>query len=146
MNRVLMIGRLTNDPEIRRTVGENATTVARYSIAVDRGGQDNKADFFRCVAYNKSAEFVEKYLRKGMKIAIDGHLTSGQYTNAEGKTVYTTDITVERHEFCEKKTDPAAAAAPAEQAAAVPPAPATVDESGFMNIPDGVEDEGLPFN
>lgn len=99
MNKVLLIGRLTKDPDIR--VSQNGMKVARYTMAVDRRGED--ADFIPCIAFDKKAEFVEKYLRKGTKIAIVGRIQTGSYTNKEGRTVYTTDIIVDEHEFAESK-------------------------------------------
>lgn len=130
MNKVVLMGRLTKDPDIRYT--REAAAVARYTLAVDRRYQDGeqKADFISCVAFGKSGEFAEKYLHKGMKIMVSGRIQTGSYTNRDGQKVYTTDIVVEEQEFAEsKKTQEA----DREQ------------EDGFMSIPDGVDDEGLPF-
>lgn len=136
MNKVILTGRLTRDPEVRYS--QNNTAVARYTLAVDRitRNTEQSADFIRCVAFNKTAEFAETYLRKGIKIAITGHIQTGSYTNRDGQTVYTTDIVVENQEFCESRN--ASSAAPSTQ-----PSPDSSD--GYMNIPDGIDDE-LPFN
>ena len=136
MNKVILTGRLTRDPEVRYS--QNNTAVARYTLAVDRitRNTEQSADFIRCVAFNKTAEFAETYLRKGIKIAITGHIQTGSYTNRDGQTVYTTDIVVENQEFCESRN--ASSAAPSTQ-----PSPSHADQ--FMNIPDGIDDE-LPFN
>lgn len=137
MNKVILMGRLTADPEVRYSQKENSVCVARYRLAVDRKykreGEDN-ADFISCLAIGKSGEFAEKYLHKGTKIAVEGRIQTGSYTDREtGKTVYTTDIVVEAHEFCERKTQDA-------------PAQSAPDSSdGFMNVPDGFDEE-LPFN
>lgn len=103
MNKVVLIGRLTKDPEIRN----GSTLVARYVLAVDRPGKKDEADYISCVAFGKGAEFAEKHLQKGIKIAVEGKIRTGSYDNAEGKKVYTTDVVVENHEFCEpkKRTD-----------------------------------------
>lgn len=100
MNKVILIGRLTKDPEVR-TGGQ--TDVVRYVLAVDRQGQTKEADFISCVTFGHGAEFAQKYLQKGMKIAVDGHIRTGSYDNKEGRKVYTTDVVVENHEFCEPK-------------------------------------------
>ena len=137
MNRVWLCGRLTKDPDVRYTQGAEPMAIARYTLAVDRRKKDeNSADFISCVAFGKSAEFAEKYLHKGIKIAVEGRIQTGSYTNKDGKKVYTTDVVVESTEFAESKNS--AQQAPAEPAA-------DMDE-GFMSIPDGVDDEGLPFN
>lgn len=138
MNKVNLMGRLTRDPEVRYTQGENTTAIARYSLAVDRrykreGEQD--ADFINCVAFSKQGEFAEKYLKKGMKIAVSGRIQTGSYTGQDGNKVYTTDVVVEEHFFCEGKNQ----YAPAQEQ----PQPSTSSD-GFMNIPDGLEEE-LPF-
>lgn len=132
MNRVFLCGRLTRDPEIRYSQGENAMCIARYSLAVDRRGKDKEADFISCVAFGKSGEFAEKYLRKGMKILISGRIQTGSYTDKEtGKKVYTTDVVVEEHEFCESKKDSGETSNPA-------------NDEEFMTVPDGQESL-LPF-
>lgn len=141
MNKAILMGRLTRDPEIRYSQGENPVAVARFTLAVERrmkkDGEDN-ADFIRCVAFGKTAETIEKYVFQGKKIVIEGRIQTGSYTNQDGVKVYTTDIVVESMEFAESRR--------AEEAGnAVRPEPAT-DKDGFMNVPDGVEDDGLPFN
>ena len=137
MNKVILAGRICNDPEVKYTQGATQTAVARYRLAVDRRFKkegEQTADFIGCVAFGKSGEFAEKYLRKGMKILVTGRIQTGSYTNNEGQKVYTTDIVVEEHEFCESKSSESSASA-------TPP----VNGDGFMNIPDGI-DEDLPFN
>lgn len=150
MNKVILMGRLTRDPDVRYSQGEKSTCIARYTLAVDRRYKregDQSADFISCVAFGKSGEFVEKYLRKGTKIVVAGRIQTGSYEK-DGQRVYTTDVVVEEHEFAESKassqsgsgtnytgTAPAAAAKPAD-------GPAGYD--GFMNIPDGIDEE-LPF-
>ena len=136
MNKVILTGRLTRDPEVRYSQGNEPMCIARYTLAVDRkfkreGEQD--ADFINCVAFAKNGEFAEKYLHKGMKIAITGRIQTGSYTNKDNQKVYTTDIVVEEHEFCESKGNNVQNIAPA------------TDPNGFMNIPDGFEEE-LPFS
>lgn len=136
MNKVILMGRLTRDPDIRYSTGDNPIAIARYNLAVDRRfskENEQSADFISCVSFNKNAEFAEKYLRQGTKIAVTGRIQTGSYTNKDGQKVYTTDVVVEECEFAESK----------KAAEAAKPAPASGD--GFMNIPDGVEDEGLPF-
>ena len=137
MNLVCLCGRLTKDPDVRYTQGAEPMAIARYTLAVDRRKKDeNSADFISCVAFGKSAEFAEKYLHKGIKILVEGRIQTGSYTNKDGKKIYTTDVVVESTEFAESKNS-------AQQAPAEP----TADMGeGFMNIPDGVDDEGLPFN
>ena len=152
MNKVILIGRLTRDPEVRYSAGENATAIARYTLAVDRKykqeGQQN-ADFIQCIAFGKSAEFAEKYFRKGMKIAITGRIQTGSYTNKEGQKIYTTDAIVEEQEFAESKNasgaDREARDEAALQQSGYHQGKMTTDENGFMNIPDGIDEE-LPFN
>ena len=146
MNKVILMGRLTRNPDVRYSQGEKATCVARYTLAVNRrfrreGDQD--ADFINCVAFGRSAEFAEKYLHQGTKIVVTGRIQTGSYTNKDGQRVYTTDVVVEEQEFAESKS-----AASGETAAYTPsrPEPSAAAGDGFMNIPDGVEDEGLPFN
>lgn len=130
------MGRLTRDPEVRYSQGENGTAVARYTIAVDRRmSRDNEADFIPCVCFGKTAEFVEKYLHKGTKIAIVGRLQTGSYTNKEGTRIFTTDVVVEEHEFAESKNTAVNNSSNSNAAAS----------DGFMNIPEGI-DEKLPFN
>ena len=152
MNRVILMGRLTKDPDIRYTQGERSMAIARYTLAVDRRGrrgQDSSAeqqtaDFINCVAFDRAAEFAEKYFRQGMRVLISGRIQTGSYTNKDGIKVYTTDIIVDDQEFADSK-----GAASGEGGGYQPtsrPAPSSAIGDGFMNIPDGVEDEGLPFN
>lgn len=138
------MGRLTRDPEVRYSQGDNATAVARYSLAVDRRFKrdgEQSADFINCVAFGRAGEFAEKYLRQGMKIAITGRIQTGSYTNKDGQKVYTTDIVVEEHEFAESKS----ASSEGGYQAAAKPLPTSAVGDGFMNIPDGIDEE-LPFN
>ena len=148
MNKVILMGRLTRDPEVRYSQGENATAVARYSLAVDRRFRregEPTADFINCVAFGRAAEFAERYLRQGTKIAITGRIQTGSYTNRDGVKVYTTDIVVEEQEFAESKAA-SGSAAPANNYQASPaPSPSSDIGDGFMNIPDGIDEE-LPFN
>jgi single-strand DNA-binding protein len=155
MNRVILMGRLTRDPDIRYSQGEQATAIAKYTLAVDRrfkrANDTQTADFISCTAFGRSAEFAEKYLRKGMKIAVTGRIQTGSYTNREGVKVYTTDVIVEDHEFVESKaaSEQYAASMPQQSfggpAPAAAPSPADAVGDGFMNIPDGIDEE-LPFN
>lgn len=148
MNKVILMGRLTRDPEVRYSQGNDSMCIARYTLAVDRRQkqQDGRqsADFIGCVVFGKAAEFAEKYFRQGTKIVITGRIQTGSYTNRDGQKVYTTDIVVEDQEFAESK----AAAAEhtgnntAGQQAAPPP---VTDENGFITIPDGIDEE-LPFS
>ena len=149
MNKVIMMGRLTRDPEVRYG-GANNNAVARFSIAVDRRFKrdgEPDADFFNCVAFGRTGEFVEKYLKKGTKIVIDGEIRNNNYTNKDGQKVYGMDIVANTIEFAESKTsaqnyqENASSAAGSQSA----PAPTADAGDGFMNIPDGIEDE-LPFN
>ena len=146
MNKVILMGRLTRDPEVRYSQGDNAIAVARYTLAVDRrfsrNNDDQTADFINCVAFGRQGEFAEKYLHKGMKIAVTGRIQTGSYTNKDGVKVYTTDIVVEDHEFAESKNS--AGNGDGGFAPAGRPAPAAAGD-GFMNIPDGIDEE-LPFN
>lgn len=157
MNKVILMGRLTRDPDIRSSNGETVTTVARFTLAVDRrfGRKDGEqnADFISCVAFGKTAEFAERYLRQGIKVALSGRIQTGSYTNRDGQKVYTTDVVAEDIEFAESKAasdanrgsmgmgggyQPAPAPAPM-------PGPMGAAGDGFMNIPDGIDEE-LPFN
>lgn len=145
MNKVILMGRLTRDPEVRYPAGAETSAVARYTLAVDRRFRregEASADFINCVAFGKAAEFAEKYLQQGTKIAVTGRIQTGSYTNRDGIKVYTTDIIVEEQEFAESKNahrDDGRAAT----GQASPHGP--VDEDGFMNIPDGIDEE-LPFS
>lgn len=147
MNKVILMGRLTRDPDVRYSQGENATAVARYTLAVDRRFKrdgDNTADFINCVAFGKSAEFAEKYFHQGIKIVVTGRIQTGSYTNKDGVKVYTTDVVAEDQEFAESKAagQQSAGGYSQQPAKSEPAAPAG---DGFMNIPDGIDEE-LPFN
>lgn len=155
MNKVILMGRLTRDPEVRYSAGENATAVARYTLAVDRRfrreGSDQTADFIGCVAFGRSAEFAEKYFRQGLKVVVTGRIQTGSYTNKDGVKVYTTDVVVEDQEFAESKNASQGASDGGYQSyqrstpAPGRPVPSTASGDGFMNIPDGIDEE-LPFN
>ena len=153
MNKVILMGRLTRDPEIRYSSGENQTAVARYTLAVDRRfrrqGDEQTADFINCVVFGRGAEFAENYLHQGTKIAVTGRIQTGSYTNRDGQKVYTTEVVVEEQEFAESKasSDSYAASHPQQNAAPAPsmPSPGAASADGFMNIPDGIDEE-LPFN
>jgi len=142
MNRVILMGRLTRDPEVRYSQGERSMAIARYTLAVDRRVRkvenEQNADFINCVAFDKAGEFAEKYFRQGMRVLISGRIQTGSYTNKDGVKVYTTDIVVEDQEFADSK-----GAGDNHQQSR--PEPSSVGD-GFMNIPEGVEEEGLPFN
>ena len=145
MNKVYLIGRPTRDPEVRYSQGENAMAIARYTLAVDRkynrNNDEQSADFINCVAFGRNGEFAEKYLRKGIKIAVVGHIQTGSYTNKDGIRVYTTDVVVDEHEFVENKNNSSNnAALSSDSTSGYDPA-----GDGFMNIPDGIDEE-LPFN
>lgn len=137
MNKVILMGRLTRDPEVRYSQGENSMAIARWTLAVDRrfkkqGEQD--ADFISCVAFGKAAEHAEKYFKQGLKIALTGRIQTGSYTNKEGQKVYTTDIVVEESEFAEAKNTSQGNSQ----------APSAAGGDGFMNIPEGIDEE-IPF-
>ena len=134
MNKTLLIGRTTKDPDIRYTQSEQPMTIARFNLAVDRRFKkegEQSADFISCVAFGKTAEFIEKYVFKGTKIAVEGRIQTGSYTNNDGNKVYTTDVVVEQVEFAGAKTDSESAA--------------KGSNDDFMNVADGLDDEGLPF-
>ena len=147
MNKVILMGHLTRDPEIRYANNENNTCIANYMLAVDRKfkrqGDEQTADFIRCVAMGRGGEFAEKYLHQGIKIVVTGRIQTGSYTNKDGQRIYTTDVVVEEQEFAESK---AASAQNGNQNASAPTRPnvAQNDSDGFMNIPDAIEEE-LPF-
>ena len=155
MNRVILMGRLTRDPEVRYTQGERSMAVARYTLAVDRrgarksqDGNEQTADFINIVAFDRAGEFAEKYFRQGMRVLVSGRIQTGSYTNKEGQRVYTTDIIVDDQEFADSKNSAGGNGdnggygyQPTSR-----PAPTSAIGDGFMNLPDGVEDEGLPFN
>lgn len=139
MNKVILMGRLTKDPDIRYTQGENSMCIARYTLAVDRrfnrNNEGNTADFIPCVAFGRTAEFTEKYLKKGTKMAITGRIQTGSYDDRDGKKVYTTEVVVEDQEFAESKASQQH----------TKPAKEEDGLDGFMNIPDGIEEEEMPF-
>jgi len=155
MNKVILMGRLTRDPEVRYTQGDNQMAIARYTLAVDRrfnrGNDENTADFISCVAFGKSGEFAEKYLRKGTKIAVTGRIQTGSYTNKDGVKDYTPEVVVEDQEFAESKNSNSEGGYGNNSYGggfgggnSQPAAPMAAGD-GFMNIPDGIEEE-LPFN
>ena len=145
MNKVILIGRLTRDPDVRYSQGTEPMAIARYTLAVDRRGRrdansDQTADFISCVAFGRNGEFAEKYLRQGTKIAVTGRIQTGSYTNKDGNKVYTTDVVVEEHEFVESK----GANDGGSHQAADRPEPSSASAEGFMSIPEGIEND-LPF-
>ena len=147
MNKVILMGRLTRDPEVRYTQGEQPMAIARYSLAVDRRFARNNqegqqtADFISCMAFGKNGEFAEKYLHKGTKIAVEGRIQTGSYTNKDGVKVYTTDVVVESQEFAESKN--AQSGNGGSEGGYANSQQPQADADGFMNIPDGIEE--LPF-
>ena len=155
MNKVILMGRLTRDPDVRYSQGESATAVARFTLAVDRRFRrdgDTSADFIGCVAFGRQAEFAEKYLRQGTKVVLTGRIQTGSYTNRDGQKVYTTDVVAEDLEFAESKAPAAERGASAgfqPQQNSNPfqsaPTPSAAAGDGFMNIPDGIDEE-LPFS
>ena len=137
MNKAILMGRLTRDPDIRYTQGAEQKVYGRYTLAVDRPTKNKQTDFISCVCFGKTAEFAEKYLHKGDKITVCGSIQTGSYTDREGRKVYTTDVLVNEHYFCESKgnsTETNVAQQPDQQP----------DENGFMQVPDGMDD--LPFD
>jgi single-strand DNA-binding protein len=149
MNKAMLIGRLTRDPEVRYSQGENSTAVARFTLAVDRrfrrAGENGETDFISCVAFGKQAEFVEKYFKQGMKMVAVGRIQTGSYTNKDGQKVYTTDVVVEEVEFAESKGSSQEAGNHSGFQREFRPEPSSAVGDGFMNIPDGIDEE-LPFN
>lgn len=158
MNKVILMGRLTRDPEVRYSQGERSMAIARYTLAVDRRGRRNQdgdqgqtADFINIVAFDRAGEFAEKYFRQGMRVLISGRIQTGSYVNKDGQKVYTTDVIVEDQEFADSKNSSSdnsgfGGGSRGSYQQATRPAPSSAIGDGFMNIPDGVEDEGLPFN
>ena len=147
MNKVILMGRLTRDAEVRYSQGDSSTAVARFSLAVDRrfkrDGDEQSADFINCVAFGRTGEFMERFGRKGTKFVVEGRIQTGSYTNKDGQRVYTTDVVVENIEFAESK-----ATGESNNGGYVPtdrPSPSGAAGDGFMNIPDGIDEE-LPFN
>lgn len=162
MNKVILIGRLTRDPEIRWTQGQDQKCVARWTLAVDRkvrrseNQNQQTADFISCIAWGRTAEFVEKYLRQGTKIAVVGRIQTGSYTNRDGNKVYTNDVVVEELDFAESKKNDGSRNVPQQGSGyrdnqgnyhdGYGSYDSRKEGDGFMDIPDGVENEGLPFN
>ena len=146
MNRVILMGRLARDPEIRYSQGDTPMAIARYTLAVDRrgrkdGSQEQTADFISIVAFGKAGEFVEKYFRQGQRVLVSGRIQTGSYTNKEGQRVYTTNVVADEQEFADAKRNGGVGGQ-----RDVARENNNVFGDGFMNIPDGVEDENLPFN
>lgn len=146
MNKVILMGRITRDAEIRYTQGEKSTAIARFSLAVDRrfkkDNDEQNTDFISCIAFGKIAEFLEKFGRKGTKFVVDGRIQTGSYNNKDGQKVYTTEVVVENIEFAESKNSSGSGGSTNQPA----PAPSSSSAGdGFMNIPDGIDEE-LPFN
>ena len=163
MNKVILMGRLTRDPEVRYSQGERSMAIARYTLAVDRrgrrsqdGDQGQTADFINIVAFDRAGEFAEKYFRQGMRVLVSGRIQTGSYVNKDGQKVYTTDVIVEDQEFADSKNQSGDSGFGggsyvgnnnrSSYQQGTRPAPSSAIGDGFMNIPDGVEDEGLPFN
>ena len=144
MNRVILMGRLTRDPEVRYSQSERTMTIAKYTLAVDRrsrrsqGDNEQTADFIKCVAFDRAGEFAEKYFRQGMRVLISGRIQTGNYINKDGIKVYTTDIIVDDQEFADSKGTASGGQASSR--------PEPADADGFVNIPDNLEDDNLPFN
>ena len=141
MNKAILMGRLTRDPEVRYSQGANPTAVARFSLAVDRKFKregEPEADFFNCTSFGKQAEFVERYLHKGTKVVLSGRIQNNNYTNKDGQMVYAVQVMVEEIEFAESKNGGSS-----DVQSSTPASPSSSD--GFMNIPDGIDEE-LPFS
>ena len=163
MNKVVLMGRLTKEPDVRQSQGAEPVTIARYTLAVDRRGkkqEGQQADFISCVAFGKAGEFAEKYLHKGTKICVSGRIQTGSYTRQDGTKAYTTDVVIEEQEFAESKNSDSGRAVMDDQMAAMyagqrsqegqqdrPGQQGSIENAmeGFMNIPDGIDEE-LPFN
>lgn len=150
MNKTILMGRLTRDPEIRYSSGDEPTAIARYTLAVDRRfkrqGDDQSADFINCVVFGRGAEFAEKYLHQGIKIVVTGRIQTGSYTNKDGHKVYTTEVVIEEQEFAESKAAQNGNTQSSSSTGNTPrQAPASDPGDGFMDIPDAIEEE-LPFN
>lgn len=149
MNRAILMGRLTRDPEVRYSQGERPMAIAKYTLAVDRRrrrDQDNNsdqqtADFINCVAFGRSGEFAEKYFRQGLRVLVSGRIQTGSYVNKDGQKVYTTDIIIEEQEFADSKKSDGG-----NNNSGSYYRDAAASSDGFMNIPDGIDDDGLPFN
>lgn len=147
MNQVILMGRLTRDPDVRYTQNAHPMAIARYTLAVDRRMAKDKeeanADFINCVAFDRAGEFAEKYFKKGMRVLISGRIQTGSYVNRRGDKTYTTDVIIQTQEFAESRNEDSGAGKAG--AMDVPPPMTDAEANGFMNIPDGIED-GLPFN
>ena len=145
MNKVILMGRLTKDPEVRYSQGANSLAIARYTLAVNRtfkrAGETQEADFINCVAFGRTGEFAEKYFKQGTKLVVSGRIQTGSYTNKDGQKVYTTEVIVDEQEFAESK----ASSNESGYHATSRPTPNEAVGDGFMNIPDGIDEE-LPFN
>ena len=150
MNRVILMGRLTRDPNVSYSQGGDNMAIARFTLAVDRrgrrqdGADQQNADFIGCVCFGRQAEFAEKYLRQGTKVAVTGRIQTGSYTNKDGQKVYTTDVVLDDIEFAESKNSQGGSDSNYSYQAPSRPAPSAAGD-GFMNIPDGIDEE-LPFN
>jgi single-strand DNA-binding protein len=151
MNKVVLMGRLTKDPDVRYSQAEPPLAIARFTLAVDRrfrrqseGGDEQTADFISCVAFGKTGEFIEKYAHKGTKFTLSGRIQTGRYTNKDGQTVYTTEVVCDEVEFAESKSAQSANAGGSDSAHSNAPAPSGADD-GFMNVPDEIDDD-MPFN
>ncbi len=151
MNKVILIGRLTRDPEVRYSQGESALAIARFTLAVDRRGRrdanggDQTADFISCVAFGRQAEFIERYVQKGTKLVCEGRIQTGSYTNKDGQKVYTTDVVVENCEFAESKASASSNGDFGGYAGQPKAEPVSSAGDGFMNIPGSVDGEEIPF-
>lgn len=147
MNRAILMGRLTRDPEVRYSQGERTMAIAKYTLAIDRRGRRNQdsneptADFINCTAFDRAGEFAEKYFRQGMRVLVSGRIQTGSYINKEGVKVYTFDVIVDDQEFADSKNASGDGGQPTSR-----PEPSSAAGDGFMNIPDGVDDQELPFN
>ena len=148
MNKVILMGRLTRDPDIRHTQGDNGMVVARYTLAVDRRGKrdgaEQQADFISCVSFGRAGEFIEKYVHKGTKLVVTGRIQTGSYTNKDGQKVYTTDVVSEDVEFAESKRASESYDGGTSYSAPAPSSAPMAADDGFMNVPDGIDEE-LPF-
>lgn len=145
MNKVVLVGRLTRDPDVRYSQGEKSTAICRYTLAVDRRFKrenEQNADFIPCLVFGKSAEFAEKYFRQGLRISVSGRIQTGSYTNKDGIKVYTTEVVVEEQEFAQSRSEQGQNSSERNQNSYAGSSPAG---DGFMNIPDGIDEE-LPFN
>ncbi len=148
MNKVILMGRLTRDPEIRYSQGATSTAIARFSLAVDRRFKrdgDPDADFFNCTAFGKQAEFAERYLKQGTKMVVVGRIQNDNYTNKDGQKVYSVQVMVDEMEFAESKNASASGDSGNAYQPASRPTPSAAANDGFMNVPEGLDEE-LPFN